>query len=517
MSRFQRVVHGAASSYGVLAATAVCSLASIPLALHFLSTKQFALWGLMGVVANYLNLIDLGASSSLARLLIDQKDRRDQGDYGGLIRTGALVLAAQGFIIFVIGFLLAPFFCHWLDIEPKLQHSFIQLIRWQSGILAFGFVIRIFGQLLYAHQRLDIVNYCQIVLTTLSYFALWFFFRQQQGVFSLIWTNFLVTVGNAAVLLFACWKLRLLPAAGQWGKFSWQQFKEIFDYGKDLFLVALGTQLIMASQIMIITRTLGLEMAAVWAIGTKMFNLICQTIWRISDVSAPAFSEMIVRNEHGTLRERYKSMVVLTASLSGFAAVSYALCNSLFVPILSKRAILWHASDDVLLAVWMIILALLHCHNGFVLLTKKIGFMRYIYFVEGIVFVALAFLTANRGGLPAIIGSSIICSVVFSGAYGVWRMSDYLNYPIKEVALNWMKPMAKVLVWYLPIALLTWWAGTQLGDAARLVLNVSVCVFLGSFLFLRHGISNAFQSELLHRAPRKMSPILKRVLSGAAK
>jgi len=74
MSRLRRAVHGVASGYVLLAATAVYSLASVPLALHYLSKERFALWALMSSIGNYLGLIDLGMSSSVARLLIDHKD-----------------------------------------------------------------------------------------------------------------------------------------------------------------------------------------------------------------------------------------------------------------------------------------------------------------------------------------------------------------------------------------------------------------------------------------------------------
>jgi O-antigen/teichoic acid export membrane protein len=514
MSRFKRVIHNAASGYGLLVATALYVFASVPLALRFLSKEQFALWALMTSVTNYLSLIDLGMSVSLARLLIDHKDERDNGNYGSLIRTGALVLTVQGAIIFTVGFAFAPLFCNWLVSEPELQRSFIALVRWQSGILAFGLAFRVFSHLLYAHQRLDIANYCQMGMTTLNFFALWFFFRHQQGVFSLIWANLIGALGTAAIAFVVCWRLHLLPTSRQWGKASWQQFKMVFDYGKDIFLVALGTQLIMTSQIMIITRTLGLGAAAAWTVGTKMFTFISQAIWRISDASMPAFSEMIARNEQGILRERYKSMVIVTASLSGVAAVSYVMCNSLFVPLWTHGKITWPITNDLLLGFWMIVLALLHCHSDFIRLTKKIHFMRYIYFLEGIAFVAIAFLSARRGGLPAIIGSSIFCSLCFSGAYGVWRISKYLGYPIKEAGLNWMKPMGKVLAWFLPSALLIWWVGMQLDAAPRLVLNAVICGLLSLFLLLRHGLSHAVQQELLQRAPGKLNSILRRILTG---
>ncbi len=46
-----------------------------------------------------------------------------------------------------------------------------------------------------------------------------------------------------------------------------------------------------------------LQAAAAWSIGTRMFNLACQVIWRISDVSTLAFAEMIVRGEKLLLLE----------------------------------------------------------------------------------------------------------------------------------------------------------------------------------------------------------------------
>jgi len=134
---------------------------------------------------------------------------------------------------------------------------------------------------------------------------------------------------------------------------------------------------------------------------------------------------------------------MLTASLSGFAAVSFVLCNSLFIPLWTHGKIQWPVTNDVLLGIWMIVLAVLHCHNSFVLLTKKIGFLRWVYFVEGIVFVTLSLLVARRGGLPAIIACSIVCSILFSGAYGVRRISRYFNSPSAKSVWTGSGPWAE--------------------------------------------------------------------------
>src|SRR5262249_51901109 len=156
------------------------------------------------------------------------------------------------------------------------------------------------------------------------------------------------------------------------------------------------------------------------------------------DSSGPALSEMIVRGEIALLRQRYKGIIVLTASVSGLAAVAYVLCNSLFVSVWTslshKTPVHWPLMYDVLLGTWMIVMALLHAHISFVLWTKEVGFSRYIYFFEGLIFVVCAYIGAKWGGLWAIILCSLICSSLFSGAYGVWRISQYFGYSVREVA-----------------------------------------------------------------------------------
>jgi hypothetical protein len=135
--------------------------------------------------------------------------------------------------------------------------------------------------------------------------------------------------------------------------------------------------------------------------------------------------------------------------------------------------------------------------------------MRYVYFIEGIVFVAAALLVAPRGGLPAVIGCSIVCSALFSGAYGVWRVSKHFRVPVREVMLIWMLPMLKVLGLFLPVAVAAGWAFSGFPPEARLGVFAGLCAPAGLYLFLRFGLSNSFQTELLERAPKRINPLLR--------
>jgi O-antigen/teichoic acid export membrane protein len=515
MSRFRRIIHGTASGYVSLITASIYSLASVPLALHYLSRERFALWALMATIWGYLSLIDFGMSGSVARLLIDHKDDRERGVYGSLIKTGWLVLAIQGLLIWSAGFVLAPVLSHLLAIPDSLRVEFISLMRWQISTLAFSFVMRIFSHILLAHQRIDLINYNEIIRLVAGYFMLWGFFHAGQGIFSLVWSQLIGAFAGVIAWWANCWWLRLFPPAGAWGRVSWDRFRELFGFGKSLFLVAVGTQLIVASQLMIITRRLGLETAALWAVGTRVFSLMSQIIWRVFDVSTPALAEMIVHGENRLLRERYRDLFILSVSFSGFCAVSFALCNSSFVAVWTGFT--WPRINDTLLGIWMIVLAIIHCHNGFILNAKQVGAMPYVYLAEGLAYVVSAFVAARVWGLPGVIACSIACSIAFSCAYGVRRISGYFNLPVREVAWHWLVPMARVLLLFAPPAVAAGWALRTISDPLlRLAAGMLLCVVLGFYLFLRYGLSRSFQVELLARAPRAINPVLRRVFVAPA-
>lgn len=508
MSRFKRAFHGAISSWVVLGVATLNTLASVPLALHYLSKERFALWALMASISGYLNLIDLGMSGSVARLLIDHKDDRSKSHYGSLIQTGWLVLSVQGLLLLVGSFVLAPFLSTALDIPGGLESEFISLMRWQGVTLTLNFVRAIFAHILYAHQRGDLNNYVQVASIVANLCAMWWLFHAGYGVFSLVWAGLiasgLIAVGHWA----ACWWLKLFPARGCWGRPSWQAFRELFLFGKDLFLVSVGGMLLQASQTLIITRRLGLELAAVWAIGTKAYLLVVQLIWRTSDASGPGFGEMLTRGEESALLNRYRMLVMLSASLAAFCAVTYVLCNSPFITIWTTGKIVWHPVYDLLLGGCLIVSTLVHCHTCFIGITKRLHFLRYISFIEGLVFVITALLVARQGQLFGIILASLLCSIALTGTYTTFRIMDFFHVSLKDVVWEWLLPMMSFLWRAALVGLAVWYASYSFSPLARLLLHAGISVTLVLFLLARYGVPTSFQEELLRRAPLRASKAL---------
>jgi O-antigen/teichoic acid export membrane protein len=293
-------------------------------------------------------------------------------------------------------------------------------------------------------------------------------------------------------------------------------FREIFIYGKDVFLMGLGAQLITASQTIIISRTLGLDAAAAWTIGTRVFLLVRQLVFQPYAAANAGLCEMVARDETERLKYRFKNLVSLTASLGVFLGIAFALCNSLFVHIWTSGKISWSPLNDILLAVWVVFTSLQVPHCNFVTVTKKIGVMRYLYFIEGCCFVTASLLLASRWGISEIIGCSVVCLIFFSYQFGLRRSHRYFHVRISELAFDWIRPSLKLAATLIPFAVIIWFATSSLPELWRLIVHAVAVTLAGGFLFLRLGLSPEMIQEMKMRVPRVASRLLEILVPRAA-
>jgi O-antigen/teichoic acid export membrane protein len=507
---FQAVVSG----YLLLVANTIYVLASVPLALHYLQKREFGLWALTMQLTGYLQLVDLGMSASVSRHLIDHKDDRSSGGYGSMVQTGFLVLSVQGLLVLTAAAVFIYFGTDFLRIDPDLQESFKIVMLVQCAIVAADFPGRLVGHMLVAHQRSDITNYSQTGMFVITYVGLWFFFAQGFGIFSLVWANLIGWAGNTLINVIACIMVRIFPSSGTWGRASWNKFRELFGYGKDVFWVALGTQMINASQSIVITRTLGLNTAAVWSVCTRTFTLANQLVWRPFDFSYPMLSEMVVRNERERLLRRFKGLVMVCTSLAVLAAAMFATCNQPFIRLWTHGTIGWGIKNDLLLALWLIVLALVHCHCGFVLITKRIGWMRYVYFIEGVVFLISGSHAARRFGIGGLIATSLVCSIIFSASYGIHRTVREFKLPVQEVLGRWLRPPAQLLFGVSIVAFAVYWLTPNLSPQLQLLIRGGTVGAAGTFLFIWRGLGRELRDELRQRTPAGVSRLLDKIFPG---
>lgn len=503
MSRVQQLVRGLATGYVAIAVNIFYTLASVPLALHYLTRAEFALWALVMQIAGYLGLIDLGMSGSVYRILIDHKDTRADGRYGATFLAGWIVFTIQGALIAGCGLAASPWLAEMLPVPAPLASGLRWLIGGQCAVLGFGFAMKIFTIPLLSHQRQDVANLAAAGQFLINFCALWLGFALGWKVYALLVANVATGIYAVAVQGIASWQLGFLPHRGEWKRPAWANFRDVFVFGGDLFLLTVGWQLVAASQVIIITRTLGLEAVAVWVVCTKVFSLAQQMVWRIFDFSGPALSEMFVRGETDRLLQRLRDVTVLSASVAILAGGIVAAANGAFVHIWTRGALGWSALNDLLMGLLTVSYTVTRCLTMWVGVTKEIRGTRYVYLVEGVIFIAAAWLAAPRFGFTGIIVAALVADLLCCGGYGLFRTAHSFHVSRREILGSWLARPARFFAVFAGGALAVWWATQTLAPVARLALVAPVTAVLGVFCFWTLGLPAPLRAEIAGRFFRR--------------
>jgi len=407
---------GVASGYGLMAVNIAYTMLSIPLALHYLGKEEFGLWALAQQVSGYLMLIDLGISTAVSRFVANHKDDVNGGEYGSLLLTGGIVFAIQGGIIALAGIAFSWLAPTLFGLHGIFAVAFRNVLIILTSLSGLSFAFRSIGAPLWAFHRVDVANALGMFNLISSFSVLWIGFHFGWGIYSFAFAGIPSFAAGVVIPAWICYRNGYYPSSGCWGRPRWNIFKTVFLFGKDMVLLSLGSQLVSASQITIISRVAGLDAAATFAIGTKLFTMGQQLVSKVFESSSPALVEMLVRGENALFNIRYWNVAALTALFATLGASALVLGNTAFIHIWTGGVIHWSLFEDGLLAALLISTTLTRSIGSVIGLTTDLRPIRYTYIIEGLVFVAIAIPTVKHFGVIGVLAASLICNIGITGA-----------------------------------------------------------------------------------------------------
>lgn len=398
----------------MIAVGVVGSLVSVPLALRFLRAEEFGLWVVVFQVTGYLALADTGISSSIGRLLIDHRAHRPSRRYGAVFFGGLVFLIGLAVAILAAGFLLLPFLPHWLNIGENLRHDFQLLAVCQLLIVTASLPIRAVGQTILSASRYDLLHACLSASLVANLTALWLAFALGAEIFSFAWAALAGLLTSILSQLFAARRLGTLPGRNEIclpGRSEWQTIR---GFAGDVFFVQLGSTLVLSTQTVIISSTLGLTAAASWAAGSKLFFMFLQVAGKVSEVAGPQMAGLHVAREHERLGRVIRRIVALTVGIASVAALVIVFANSGFVAIWTNGKIPWPRAANLPLAVWLVLASTAAVLTSHALAGKTLSRIRHVYLLEGVFGTALAAWAAPHFGIPGVAAAFALACLLFS-------------------------------------------------------------------------------------------------------
>jgi O-antigen/teichoic acid export membrane protein len=159
---------------------------------------------------------------------------------------------------------------------------------------------------------------------------------------------------------------------------------------------------------MILSRLAGLDAAATFSVGTKFYTMGQQFVGKVLDNSAPALTEIFVRGDRIRFNERFWNVVSVTAFLATIGATGLMMGNQILVSLWTSGVIHWSLGADVILAALLIVTSLSRCFVGIFGMVGDLRPVRYIFFLEGCVFILLALPAVRHFGVIGVLAASLV-------------------------------------------------------------------------------------------------------------
>jgi hypothetical protein len=490
--------------YVSMAFSMAYSFLSIPLALGYLGKTEYGLWALVLSITSYLNFSELGMTNSVQRHLIDLKAVRPNKDYGAIFLTGAVVFVVIGVLCLLVGgcaiFLVTPLF----RIPEAYLGTFEWLLFGSVALFVLSIGTRILGVPLYVYQRHDLYEISNIALYIIWILVLWIGLRAGLGVYSLLLSQGVGFLWTSSFNIVVCRRLGLYPSQDEWSRPSRVIIREITIYARDSFLQSIGQQIVNTLPMLLISRWMGLDAAAVWSVANRSFFILRQILGRPFQYGVSMMADLLAYKGHEAMLSRWMQMSqVMTAC----ALALYPICsaiNSEFLAMWTHGAIAWGRWNDVACGVYYYLLVSLFPWYGIVGIDKKFGITRYTSLLEGGVLVLFSWAFYRGLGITgfilALILSKILMGVLPSlyylhGVFGgkVWRVfHGALIRPL--LAAPFCIALAVAIVFLIPGG--HGWPHLFLSVTIGALVSLSCVVFLGVGHEARHVILMGLQGML---------------------
>ncbi|MEK4909401.1 oligosaccharide flippase family protein [Niallia sp. FSL M8-0099] len=404
---------GAILSYLSITITIIISLVYTPVMIRMLGQAEYGLYSLIGSIAAYLSIMDLGLGNAIVRYTSRNRAIGDKNAESNLNGLFLILYTIIGFLTIIVGSII--YFNIELIFKTSLSTSELEKAKIMVIILiinfSLSFPLSVFSSIVRAYERFIVDKVVSIVRSILGpVFILPLLFMGYGSISMVICT----TIINIACLLFNVYYcFRNIKVNFYFGKIDFDLLREIIGYSFFILLGIIVDQVNWSTGQFLLGILIGTVPVAVYAIAMQFIRLYIQFSTSISGLLLPKATMLVANNA---------SNKTLTDLMIKFGRVQYIIMSYILAGfiVFGKGFInIWAGIDytDAYLIVLIIMIPLtipLIQNVGLSILWAKNlqGFRSIVLIIIAILNIIISIpLINNYGGIGAAIGTSLSLTV----------------------------------------------------------------------------------------------------------
>lgn len=302
MSGKKRFAFNVVMNWFAMAVGMVVPFFLTPLVVRHLGPTGYGVWILAVSTVAYLNLLDLGLRSAIIRFVskaeAQGKLEEARSAIGAALWFRVLISAA----VAVFSIVLAIVFPHFFKVPPDLQRaSQITVLVCSLGV-AITLVSGVFGAVLAAVQRYDVLSTIGIVGVIARAGGVIFILRSGHGLTTLAYWEFAVILVSGLATIGAALKL-FPPSRVRLSRPDIATLKMIWSHSFAVFIMLIAGQVIFSTDNVVVGAFLSVGLVAFYSIGGSLTIYSRQVVSALATTFTPLASGLEASGKSAELRK----------------------------------------------------------------------------------------------------------------------------------------------------------------------------------------------------------------------
>lgn len=290
------------ASWAAHAVSLLVGFLLMPYVLHTLGDRAYGGWIFINSIASYAGLMYLGFGDTISRFVATHHTRQDWRRLNESVNVVFAVYTAMGAAAVAASWLIAwllPSFRDWHGDSLVELRAVVLLLGLN---VASGMIGSVFGGVLLGIQRFDLVRGITIASDLLRVAAILLVLRAEWGLLTLASIQLSVTVIEN--LSYYAAVRRHVPTLSIGRRFlSMAALKECFGFSAFAFLGAVASQLIYATDTIVIGIVLGAEAIVPYHVAMRLCQFMRRPIEQVGEVCMPKAGELHAVNDLPSLNQ----------------------------------------------------------------------------------------------------------------------------------------------------------------------------------------------------------------------
>ncbi|MBX3449429.1 MAG: polysaccharide biosynthesis C-terminal domain-containing protein [Planctomycetaceae bacterium] len=275
-----------AASWVAHAVTLVVGVFLMPYVVSVLGDHQYGTWVFINSIAGYSGLLYLGFGETISRYVATYQSQGDLRKVNAITTMVLGVYTAMGLVGVLIAALAAAMLGSWTHWTP----AEILELRWVIVVLGLNVLFSlsgsVFGGVLLGLRRFDLERSVSLVSDLVRLALIVFFLNREWGLLTISLIYLGITIAENTV--FAWMAFRCLPELRIDPRLvSRETLSECGQFSSMAFLNVLASQLIYATDTIVIGLMLGTDAITPYYIAVRLCDFLRKPIEKIADICMP--------------------------------------------------------------------------------------------------------------------------------------------------------------------------------------------------------------------------------------